>query len=152
ATASDTANAINRLTNQYLYNIAGKKYAGAAAGTSAAAQKAIQVALAQLGDPYVWGAEGPNSFDCSGLMQYAAAQAGVNIPRVASAQYQQLPKVNPADIRPGDLIFPDSEFNNGSPGHVMMYIGNGQCVEAPHTGDVVKVINLPRSYHASRWS
>ncbi|MET8878856.1 C40 family peptidase, partial [Nocardia sp. NPDC004604] len=123
-----------------------------AAGTSAAAQKAIQVALAHLGNPYVWGAEGPNSFDCSGLMQYAAAQAGVSIPRVASAQYQQLQKVNPADIRPGDLIFPDSEFNNGNPGHVMMYIGNGQCVEAPHTGDVVKVINLPSGYHATRWS
>ncbi|WP_433202526.1 DUF4226 domain-containing protein [Nocardia sp. CA-107356] len=152
ASSTDTANAINRLTNQYLYNIAGKKYAGSAAGTSAAAQKAVQVAMAQQGDPYVGGAEGPNSFDCSGLMQYAAAQAGVSIPRVASAQYQQLPKVNPADIRPGDLIFPDSEFNNGNPGHVMMYIGNGQCVEAPHTGDVVKVISLPRGYHATRWS
>ncbi|WP_433631294.1 DUF4226 domain-containing protein [Nocardia sp. CA-120079] len=152
ASASDTASAINRLTNQYLYNIAGKKYAGSTAGTSAAADKAVQVALAQRGDPYVWGAEGPNSFDCSGLMQYAAAQAGVKIPRVASAQYQQLPKVNPADIRPGDLIFPDAQFNGGSPGHVMMYIGNGQCVEAPHTGDVVKVVNLPSGYHASRWS
>ncbi|MEU0507590.1 C40 family peptidase, partial [Nocardia sp. NPDC005998] len=152
ASATDTASAINRLTNQYLYNIAGKKYAGSAAGASAAAQKAIQVALAHLGNPYVWGAEGPNSFDCSGLMQFAAAQAGVRIPRVASDQYQQLQKVNPADIRPGDLIFPDSEFNNGNPGHVMMYIGNGQCVEAPHTGAVVRRTNLPSGYHASRWS
>ncbi len=153
ASASDTANAINRLTNQYLYNIAGKKYAAATpGGTSSAAQKAIQVALAHQGNPYVWGAEGPNSFDCSGLMQYAAAQAGVSIPRVAADQYQKLPKVNPGDIRPGDLIFPQAQFNGGSPGHVMMYIGNGQCVEAPRTGDVVKVVNLPSSFHASRWS
>ncbi|WP_433760098.1 DUF4226 domain-containing protein [Nocardia sp. CA-135398] len=152
ASATDTAAAINRLTNQYLYNIAGKKYAGSAAGASTAGQKAVEVAMAQQGDPYVWGAEGPGSFDCSGLMQYAAAQAGVKIPRVASAQYQQLPKVNPADIRPGDLIFPDAQFNNGNPGHVMMYIGNGQCVEAPHTGDVVKVVKLPSGYHATRWS
>ncbi|MEV6140711.1 C40 family peptidase, partial [Nocardia sp. NPDC051990] len=120
------------------------------APTSTAAQKAIQVALSKRGVPYVWGATGPNSFDCSGLMQYAAAQAGVKIPRVSQDQYQQLPKVNPADIRAGDLIFPDAQFNNGNPGHVMMYIGNGQCVEAPRTGDVVKVVNLPRGYHATR--
>ncbi|MFI6779437.1 C40 family peptidase, partial [Nocardia sp. NPDC050412] len=120
--------------------------------TTAAAQKAVSVAMAQQGDPYVWGAEGPGSFDCSGLMQYAARAAGVNIPRVAADQYRQLPKVNPADIRPGDLIFPNSEFNNGNPGHVMMYIGNGQCVEAPRTGLNVRVTKLPSSYHASRWS
>ncbi|WP_067905188.1 C40 family peptidase [Nocardia vaccinii] len=122
------------------------------AGVSAAAQKAIQVALSKLGTPYVWGGSGPNVFDCSGLTSYAARAAGVNIPRTADKQYQDLPKVNPADIRPGDLIFPDSEFNNGSPGHVMMYIGNGKCVEAPHTGDYVKVISLPSSFHASRWT
>lgn len=153
ATATQTATEINQLTNQYLYNLAGKNYKmTSSAGVSAAAQKAVQVALSERGKPYVWGANGPNSFDCSGLTSYAARVAGVNIPRTASQQYQQLPKVNPANIRPGDLIFPNSEFNGGSPGHVMMYIGNGQCVEAPHTGANVRVVSLPSGFHASRWT
>ncbi|WP_155981864.1 NlpC/P60 family protein [Nocardia sp. BMG111209] len=164
SSAAGTAAAINELTRQYVYNVSGQDYRAnfhgsrghgtftASSTASSAAQQAISTAESELGKPYVYGAEGPNSFDCSGLVQYAAASAGVSIPRTASQQYQQLPKVNPADIRPGDLIFPAAEFNNGSPGHVMMYIGNGQCIEAPHTGDVVKIIGLPRSYAASRWS
>nr|WP_324195963.1 DUF4226 domain-containing protein [Nocardia abscessus] len=158
ATSSDTAAAINRLTKQYLYNIAGKNYTppttgGAGAGATGAAAKAIQVALAQLGDPYVWGAEGPNAFDCSGLMQYAAAAAGVRIPRVAADQYRTLPKVNPRDIKPGDLIFPSSSFKGANnPGHVIMYIGNGMCVEAPRTGGHVQYRKLPDSYAAARWA
>ncbi|MBF6278762.1 MULTISPECIES: C40 family peptidase, partial [Nocardia] len=123
-----------------------------ASGTSAKAQQAIQTALSKLGAPYVWGAEGPNQFDCSGLTQYAAKSAGVNIPRTADQQYQQLPKVAPDQIRPGDLIFPQAEFNNGNPGHVMMYIGNGQVVEAPNSKSVVRVQPLPKSFHASRWT
>ncbi|MGY4098669.1 C40 family peptidase [Nocardia sp. R16R-3T] len=152
ASASDTAKAINRLTGQYLYNLNGQQYPSSTGSSSEAAKVAMKVALAQLGDPYEWGAEGPGSFDCSGLMQYAAAKSGVRIPRTAAEQYRQLPKVNPATIRPGDLIFPDSEFNNGNPQHVMMYIGNGQCVEAPRTGLNVRVTSLPKSYHASRYA
>ncbi|MBY8862734.1 DUF4226 domain-containing protein [Nocardia sp. CA2R105] len=160
--SSDIANTvaaeINRLTDQYLYNLVGVNYpsanfsASSATGTTDAAQKAVSVALSEQGLPYEYGAEGPYSFDCSGLTQHAAAAAGAQIPRTAAQQYQQLPKVNPADIRPGDLIFPAAEFNGGSPGHVMMYIGNGQCVEAPHTGATVRVVNLPSSFAASRWS
>ncbi|MQY23645.1 NlpC/P60 family protein [Nocardia macrotermitis] len=161
ANANAVAVEINRLTDQYLYNLIGVNYpaakgesysASAAAGSSSAAQKAISVALSEQGTPYVYGAEGPNAFDCSGLTQYSAAAAGARIPRTAAQQYQQLPKVNPSDIQPGDLIFPAAEFNNGSPGHVMMYIGNGKCVEAPHTGATVRVVNLPSSYAASRWT
>uniref|UniRef100_UPI0019157770 C40 family peptidase n=1 Tax=Nocardia sp. CY41 TaxID=2608686 RepID=UPI0019157770 len=158
ATSSDTAAAINRLTKQYLYNIAGKNYkpptgSTGANGATGAAAKAIQVALAQLGDPYVFGAEGPNAFDCSGLMQYAAAAAGVRIPRVAADQYRTLPKVNPRDIKPGDLIFPyPFRGPNNNPGHVIMYIGNGMCVEAPRTGGHVQYRKLPSSYAAARWT
>ncbi|WP_329412019.1 DUF4226 domain-containing protein [Nocardia vinacea] len=155
ASATDTAKAINRLTGQYLYNINGQQYPGSSTSTStsAAAQQAIKVALEQLGDPYVWGAEGPGSFDCSGLMQYAAAKAGKNIPRVAKDQYQKLQKIAPNAIRPGDLIFPNAQFNNGSPGHVMMYIGKGKCVEAPHSGAVVRITSLPKEgYHATRYA
>ncbi|MFC9439583.1 DUF4226 domain-containing protein [Nocardia sp. NPDC057030] len=151
-TATDTANAINRLTAQYLYNINGKVAPGSAKTATPAAQKAVSVALAQVGDPYVWGAEGPNSFDCSGLMQYSVSAAGGRIPRTAREQYRQLPKVQPADIRPGDLIFPDAQFNGGNPTHVVMYIGNGRCVEAPQPGGRVHVVPLPRGYHATRWS
>ena len=150
----DTAAAINRLTNQYLYNISGKNYTPpAGAKGSPAAQKAIATALAQTGKPYVWGATGPNSFDCSGLMQYAAAAAGVKIPRVSEDQYSQLPKVNPSDIRPGDLIFPSSSFDsNGRPGHVMMYIGNGKCMAASRTGVPLGQVSVPSSFRATRWT
>ncbi|MEU4839454.1 C40 family peptidase [Nocardia testacea] len=161
ANNGDTASAINQLTNQYLYNIIGKplpggvKFSAAAAtvkGGSDRAQFAVKTALAQIGDPYVWGAEGPNSFDCSGLTQYAAARAGVNIPRVANDQYRQLPAVNPRDIQPGDLIFPSTSMKNGQMGHVMMYIGNGQVVHAPRTGENVKVTSLPSSFEARRFA
>ncbi|MGV9411242.1 NlpC/P60 family protein [Nocardia sp. NPDC003693] len=163
ATAAETAAAIDQLTLQYLYNINGRDYPAAlfapvsgagpvsAAGTSAAGQRALSVAMAQLGKPYVWGAQGPNAFDCSGLTQYAARSAGASIPRTSQEQYRQLPKVNPADIRPGDLIFPGERFNGGNPTHVLMYIGNGQCVEAPRTGLNVRVTKLPSSYAATRW-
>ncbi|MEU4345793.1 C40 family peptidase, partial [Nocardia sp. NPDC023852] len=123
---------------------------GAGAGATGAAAKAIAVALSQTGKPYVWGAEGPNSFDCSGLMQYAAAAAGVKIPRVAADQYRQLPKVNPSDIRPGDLIF--TRFGNGGPGHVVMYIGNGECIAASRSGVPIGKVPLPKSYAAARWT
>ncbi len=76
----------------------------------------------------------------------------MSIPRTAAEQYQELTKVSPSAIQPGDLIFPAAEFNNGSPDHVIMYIGNGQCIEAPHTGAYVRVISLPSSYAASRWA
>ncbi len=155
--ADETATAIDKLTNQYLYNIAGKEVPSGymtsmGAGGSAKARKAVEVALAQVGDPYVWGAEGPNSFDCSGLMQYAANAAGVDIPRVSQDQWRGLPKVAPNDLQPGDLIFPSSSFNGGSPGHVMMYIGNGQVVHAPSAGKNVEVKALPSSFQATRWA
>ncbi|MFE7801049.1 C40 family peptidase [Nocardia sp. NPDC057440] len=159
--SNDTANAINQLTNQYLYNISGQNYtptaggAGGAsgAGTTAAAQRAIQVALAQTGKPYIYGDEGPNSFDCSGLMQYSAAAAGVRIPRVSEDQYRQLPQVNPANIQPGDLIFPADSFkSSGLPGHVIMYIGNGLCIAASKPGVPIGTVPLPSNYRATRWT
>ncbi len=150
--ASETAAAINQLSNQYLHNIAGQQAQQGAAGATPAADRAVAVAKSKIGRPYVWAAEGPDEFDCSGLMQYSAGQAGVKIPRTASQQYNQLPKVAPQDLRPGDLIFPASRFNNGDPQHVVMYIGNGRCIEAPQPGQKVHEIALPASYYASRWT
>ena len=105
--------------------------------TSPAAAIAVAAALAQLGKPYVFGANGPDAFDCSGLTQWAWAKAGVSMPHYTVSQFQAFPRVPLDQLQPGDLL-----FFNVSLGHVGMYIGNGSYVQAPHTGDVVKVSSL----------
>ena len=116
------------------------------AGTSPAAQRAVSFALAQLGKPYVWGAEGPDSYDCSGLVQTAWRSAGVSITRVVGTQMHDGVATDLAHLLPGDLIaIPGGLGTMAAPGHVGMYIGSGRVVEAPHTGDVVKVVSL-KSY------
>jgi len=104
--------------------------------SSAAAQAAVDFALAQLGKPYVYGATGPDGYDCSGLMMAAYAAAGVSIPRTSQAQMAGLTSVSLSSLQPGDLVF----FYGGS--HVGMYIGNGQVVHAPTEGDVVKIADM----------
>ncbi|MFC8529455.1 DUF4226 domain-containing protein [Nocardia sp. NPDC057227] len=152
---TDTAAFINQLTAQYLNNIAGKKTPVSAGGAGAPASGKVKIALdtarAQFGKPYVWGNEGPNSFDCSGLMQYAARAAGVKIPRVAADQYRQLPRVT-GPLQPGDLVFPESSFENGVPGHVIMYAGNGVCYAASRSGVPLGEVPLPKNYRAARWA
>jgi cell wall-associated NlpC family hydrolase len=111
----------------------------------AVARAAVRWALAQLGDPYLWGAAGPDRFDCSGLTSAAYAAAGVAIPRVSRAQWGAGPHVTVANLLPGDLVF--YADNTGDPAtihHVGMYIGNGLMVHAPHTGDVVRVASIWR--------
>jgi cell wall-associated NlpC family hydrolase len=112
-----------------------------------AAQTAVDTALAQLGDPYVWAAAGPNSFDCSGLTQYAYKAAGVSLPHSSKTQSTMGTAVAKADLRPGDLVFFYSPVS-----HVGMYIGDGKIVHAPSAGDVVKVSNLSSmpSYNTAR--
>ncbi|MEU5154206.1 C40 family peptidase [Glycomyces sp. NPDC021274] len=110
-----------------------------------AAKKAVEYALAQLGDPYVWGAEGPDSFDCSGLVQAAYAYAGVSLPRVAADQYNAT-RDKPVDtekLLPGDLLYWwDDPGNWRSVYHTGMYLGDGKMVVAPRTGDVVKISSI----------
>ena len=119
---------------------------------SGAARKAVAVALAQLGSPYVWGAEGPATFDCSGLTSFAYAAAGITIPRVSRAQfaaYAGMRPVDPLHLVAGDLVFfADSPGNPGTIHHVGMYIGKGLMVEAPHTGAVVRTSSIWRSSYA----
>jgi cell wall-associated NlpC family hydrolase len=119
---------------------------------SAAARKAVAVALAQLGSPYVWGAEGPSTFDCSGLTSFAYAAAGITIPRVSRAQfsaYAGLRPVDPLHLVAGDLVFfADNPANPGTIHHVGMYIGKGLMVEAPHTGAVVRTSSIWRPSYA----
>jgi cell wall-associated NlpC family hydrolase len=109
----------------------------AAAAPGQAAQVAVDTAMAQIGDPYVWAAAGPDAFDCSGLMQYAFAAAGVSLPHSSSMQSQTGTPVSRSELQPGDLVFFYSPVS-----HVGMYIGNGQMVHAATSGQPVKVASL----------
>jgi cell wall-associated NlpC family hydrolase len=99
---------------------------------------ALGWAFAELGKPYVWGATGPNSFDCSGLTQFVWRQAGVAIPRVAADQDAWTIPVPLSQLLPGDLVF----FGKTDIHHVGIYIGDGLMINAPHTGDVVRVSSI----------
>jgi cell wall-associated NlpC family hydrolase len=110
--------------------------AGAPSGSSSASV-AVSYALAQVGDPYVYGAAGPDSFDCSGLTMAAWAAAGVSIPHASSMQPGAGTPVSVSALLPGDLVFFYSPIS-----HVGMYIGNGQIVHSPHTGAYVEVVPL----------
>ncbi|WP_406092576.1 C40 family peptidase [Streptomyces sp. NBC_01013] len=101
---------------------------------TAEGSEAVRYAIEQIGKPYVWGAEGPGSFDCSGLTSQAWASAGRTIPRTSQEQWRQLRKVPVKALRPGDLVvyFPKAT-------HVALYIGNGLVVQAPRPGSRVKV-------------
>jgi peptidoglycan DL-endopeptidase CwlO len=113
------------------------------------ARAAVRWALAQLGDPYRWGATGPDTFDCSGLTSSAYRAAGVTIPRVSRDQWGAGPHVQLANLLPGDLVFyADNPANPSTIHHVGMYIGNGLMVHAPHTGDVVRVASIWRESYA----
>jgi cell wall-associated NlpC family hydrolase len=98
---------------------------------------AVQTALAQLGEPYVYGAAGPSSFDCSGLTMYSWAAAGVSLSHASSVQSGQGVPVSISELQPGDLVFYYSPVS-----HVAMYIGNGQVVHAPHPGSSVEIVPL----------
>ncbi|MEU6590844.1 NlpC/P60 family protein [Streptomyces sp. NPDC046881] len=101
---------------------------------SAQGEKAVKYATQQLGKPYVWGAEGPDSFDCSGLTSQAWAAAGHPVPRTSQEQWKQLRRVDVKDMRPGDLVI---YFSDAS--HVGMYIGDGAIVHAPRPGRTVTI-------------
>ncbi|WP_431934737.1 NlpC/P60 family protein [Micromonospora sp. RP3T] len=139
-----------RLGNSYVVN---QSINGLVAEPRALA--AVRYALAQLGDPYLWAAEGPDRFDCSGLMLAAYQSAGYRgLPRVSRDQYYATRSrtVSPTALLPGDLLFFASGGSWSSIHHVAMYIGNGKMVEAPRTGDVVKisVVRWSRLYAATR--
>jgi cell wall-associated NlpC family hydrolase len=109
-------------------------------GTSAEARAAIEFARQQLGEPYVWAAAGPDAWDCSGLTMMAWRQGGISLPHYSAAQYQQTKHISAADLKAGDLVFWGTSPNTIH--HVALYIGNGQIIQAPRTGDVVKVSSL----------
>jgi cell wall-associated NlpC family hydrolase len=98
--------------------------------------QAAQIALQYLGVPYVWGGASPGGFDCSGLVMYVYAQLGISLPHYTVAQWNATEPISPSQMQPGDLVFFDGL------GHVGIYIGNGQFVDAPHTGAVVRIDSL----------
>lgn len=100
------------------------------------AQRAINFAMAQLGDPYGWGGTGPNSWDCSGLMMKSWAAAGVSIPRVVGPQYSASRHISMSQLQPGDLVF------YGDMSHDGMYLGNGRVIHAPRPGRSVEITGL----------
>jgi cell wall-associated NlpC family hydrolase len=118
---------------------------GAVVAGSEAAQIAIDTAMAQRGKPYVWAAGGPASFDCSGLTAYAYRAAGVSLPHSSRMQSQMGQAVSRDQLQPGDLVFFYSPVS-----HVGIYIGNGQMVHAPTSGDVVKVAPLMGGFAGGR--
>ena len=100
----------------------------------------VGIAMRYLGVPYVWGGASPAGFDCSGLVMYVFAQVGVSLPHNAAAQYGYGAPVSQGDLQPGDLVFFDGL------GHEGMYVGGGQFIHAPHTGDVVKISSISGWY------
>jgi len=106
---------------------------------SGKATSAMNKALSKLGAPYVWGATGPNAFDCSGLVSWSYKQIGVSLPRSSAAQSRVGTPVAKSDLRPGDLVF---FYNPVS--HVAIYIGNGKVVHASTSGQPVKISELSR--------
>lgn len=115
----------------------GAKYTGT---TSTQAGKALAYAYSKIGDPYVWGATGPGSFDCSGLVMAAWASAGVSLPRVSYDQISDLPAVPLDALQPGDVL----GFAGNS--HVGIYVGGNKLIDAPHSGADVELISLSGWY------
>ena len=105
----------------------------------------VTIALSQLGTPYVWGGAAPGGFDCSGLVMWAYAQVGVSLPHSTYALFALGVPVSRDQLAPGDLVFFDGL------GHVGIYIGGGQFVHAPHTGDVVKISSLDDPWYSATY-
>jgi cell wall-associated NlpC family hydrolase len=101
----------------------------------------LHAAASRVGKPYVWGATGPNSFDCSGLVQWSFARAGIQMPRVSQQQWYAGPHVDYSDALPGDLLFWHNDpTDKGNIDHVAIYAGDGMMLVAPHTGAFVEYV------------
>jgi cell wall-associated NlpC family hydrolase len=118
---------------------------GSSSGSASGAEAAIDFAMAQMGKPYEWGADGPSTYDCSGLVMRAWQQGGVSLPHYSVAQYAQSQPVALSDLRRGDLVFFASGSDYQSIYHVGLYIGSGQMIEAPYTGENVRISSIWRS-------
>ncbi|GAA4898500.1 C40 family peptidase [Streptomonospora salina] len=114
-------------------------------------QTAVAWAMDQVGKPYVWGGTGPDGFDCSGLVMRAWQAAGVDIPRVTTDQYTAGTWVERTELAPGDLLFYDLGAPGAAPTHVTMYAGDGEMINAPSTGQTVRVQPVESPVYANRY-
>lgn len=120
------------------------------ASSTSKVQAVLNLAYSKQGCPYVWGAEGPNTFDCSGFTSYVFRNAaGVNLPRTSSAQSGYGKTVSKSNLQPGDLVF----FNTSGSGvsHVGIYVGGGNMIHSPSTGKTVSVTSINSSYYSARF-
>ncbi|MEF9991134.1 MAG: SH3 domain-containing protein [Romboutsia sp.] len=141
---------VGYMSSQYLSN---KNISTPNNPSSSSADKLIEVAKTLLGKPYVWGAEGPSSFDCSGFTQYVMKKgAGVSIPRVSRDQSKNGQAISKSELRKGDLVFFDTEgSNNGSVSHVAIYMGNDELIHASSGAGKVVISKLTSSYYTNAY-
>lgn len=116
---------------------------GGSGAASASAQRVISIAESKIGAPYVYGASGPDSFDCSGFTSWVYRQVGIGLPRTADEQWLAGPHVSYADAQPGDILaWAGDPSAPGYVTHVAIYLGNGQMISAPHTGTTVGISSV----------
>lgn len=118
-------------------------------GAPGARQQVIDSALNQLGQPYVYGGNTPGGFDCSGLVYYAYSRAGLEVPRTTTRQYRQAQRIARRNLAPGDLVF----FRlRGSVSHVGLYLGDGEMIHAPSTGNDVRIEPIDDRFWRNRFA
>ncbi|MCH5211246.1 MAG: C40 family peptidase [Oscillospiraceae bacterium] len=121
-----------------------------APASSSKGQAIVDTAMQYLGVPYVWGGSSPSGFDCSGLVQYVCRANGISVNRVAADQRNNGTYVSRENLQPGDLVF--FAKNGGNIHHVGIYVGNGNMIHAPQTGDVVKISSINTEYRIAQYA
>ncbi|MGW6919100.1 C40 family peptidase [Kitasatospora sp. NPDC054939] len=123
----------------------------AAAPSAGRTETAVQFALAQLGKPYVWGGDGPDGYDCSGLVQQAFRRSGIELPRVADDQYAATTPITKGQLRRGDLVFWSDSGRASGIHHVAVYLGGNRFVEAPRPGRPVRISTISSGFHPTHY-